>query len=531
MVNYKEHTQPIVNDEYQTVFKEAAQSLQATSHLNVLGEGYRDIIADGTAYNLYSEKLTEGFDTTTTEQLKQLFDNNRMEVLTETSVSGVPPIASLAMPAIVRVWAKFGLKNAIPTEVVSQPAFSIAFNKPYLVDPTTKEKYYLPDSLKDMDNELGGYNGGGKRLSTDPYTLPLKNKDLLGDVGCSVAAGDTVDKRFFVDEITMEALDKDGANPEIKTIKVASRLSLDRKIYLEKSVTHTDGTVTSDTVLGSLDLEKGTIKLVSLEGHIKTATFMGWISSESHNRSTETGFDIDKRDIEIGTGEHFEASLPMEFLNDTMAMYNINGASVVTDTMSNLIGQKLEQQIFSFLKNSQELNPTYQTEFDVYPSPHFTVQPKEWLEELKRVIDYQANKIKNDSYFYQGYFAIIGNPVDIALIPNVNWTFNSSSDNLNGIAVNYSLGAMSGTNKYVVLSSDLIPTGSLLMFMVPTVSGYLTYKYYPYTFNIVNNYLNAQGKKFPNIMMTKRHTIEEFMPLIAKIDILHNNGRIGYQTA
>jgi hypothetical protein len=55
--------------------------------------------------------------------------------------------------------------------------------------------------------------------------------------------------------------------------------------------------------------------------------------------------------------------------------------------------------------------------------------------------------------------------------------------------------------------------------------------YYPYTFNIVNNYLNAQGKKtMPNLMMTKRHTLAQFMNLSAEITIEGNDGTIAYQS-
>lgn len=525
MADYRNIQREAVNDEFTTVFKEAAQFISKEEHVNVIGEGYKDILSDQRVFGKYVDKLVEGFDATTEEQLRGLFENNRMHVIMENALSGIPPIASLAMPAIARVWAKFGLKNAIPTEVVSKPAFSIAFNKPYIVNNETKEKYYLPDSLRDPKNSLGG----GKKLSTEEQVLPLKDLDLLSQVGCSHLGGDTIDKKLFINTITVEAKDATGANAETKVLRVASRLDLNRRLYEEVTVKHTDGTVTTDTIIGSVDLEKGTVKLMSMDGHVKSVTFNGFVSSESHNRSTEISFEIAKRDFEIGTGEHFETSMPLEFLTDTMAMYNIDGAAVATETISNVVSTKLEQQIFELLDNSQYLNPTYSTEFDVFPSANYAINPRDWLEEIKRVIDFQANKMKNDSYFYQGYFTIIGNPVDTAIIPNVSWSFNSSADNVNGIDVNYSIGAMSGTNRYVIISSDLVPAGDLIMVLIPTVPNYLTYKYFPYTFNVVNNYLNAQGKKYPNIMMTKRHIMEEFMPLISRIKIKNNNGRIGYQ--
>lgn len=64
------------------------------------------------------------------------------------------------------------------------------------------------------------------------------------------------------------------------------------------------------------------------------------------------------------------------------------------------------------------------------------------------------------------------------------------------------------------------------MFFVPLTNKFLTLKFYPYTFNVVNNYLNTVNPNIPSIMMTKRYTLEEFIPLTIKIDIVNNDGSL-----
>src|SRR5699024_6521857 len=94
------------------------------------------------------------------------------------------------------------------------------------------------------------------------------------------------------------------------------------------------------------------------------------------------------------------------------------------------------------------------------------------------------------------------------------------------VEVDYSIGALSGSNRYTVVASDLVPAGELTMFFVPLTNKFMTVKYYPYTFNIVHNYLNTQNPNIPSVMMTKRHTIEEFLPMVVKIEIKNNDGSL-----
>lgn len=299
-----------------------------------------------------------------------------------------------------------------------------------------------------------------------------------------------------------------------------------------------DGTeVVTDTVFGIVNTENCTLTFTSLSGTAKSIIILGWVATDSHRTSSEVGFDITRKDITIGTGAHIESSLPIELLQDTKAMYQIDGAAEVVDIMSNVVAQKLDLRIYEFLKASYENTvaegtPFFKT-FDVYPSNQYAINPTEWLNELKKLIDILATEMKSAYKSYNGYFVILGNPIDTMIIPNVVWSFQSVQDSQNGVDVQYSLGAMSGANKYNVISSDLISRsateqgdGELTIFFVPTTDRFKTYTYYPYTFNVVQNYLNNRNPNVPSIMLSKRDTVEEFVPIIGKIRIRHNDGSV-----
>ena len=519
-------------DGYSQVFKEAVDAVRNSYHVNALG-GAEELYTDAQAFGKYIDKLTEGFNAEDAENLRSLLENNRMQVLAEASLAGIPPITALNAPTIVKMWAKSGLKNVIPTQVVDKPVFSVLSNHPYMIKNGVK--YELPFNRHDAFDQgqlkeqfvLEITPGSSKALTKLDFVTVTGNDNAVIKCGPkdheeTVTATSPIGKRLATNEIDYL---------EILTIDekaVNQKMSLERRFYIDGE-TPVFGQLIQEQAYGT-SVQTRKLVLAGLEVGKKITLRVG-LSQATHERSTEISFEVKKRDFEIPTGEHFEVNLPIEFINDMYALYQIDSAATATETMSNVINQALEQEIHEFLSDAcNRKEATYKKKFNVYPSANYAIQPKDWLEEMKRTIDWLANKLKSDSYFYQGYFVIYGNPVDVALLPNVSWTFNSASDNINGINANYSIGAMSGANKYVIVSSDLVKMGALYMIMVPTVEDYQTFKYYPYTFNVVNNYLNAQGKKtMPNLMMTKRHTYAEFMNLSALITIENNNGEIGYQ--
>ena len=49
----------------------------------------------------------------------------------------------------------------------------------------------------------------------------------------------------------------------------------------------------------------------------------------------------------------------------------------------------------------------------------------------------------DDYFFNNGHFVIVGNPIDVDLIPNVDWVF-TSQQSTGGVKANYQIGAVSG---------------------------------------------------------------------------------------
>lgn len=524
MISYRATQTSHVNDGFSQILREAAEYF-AGHRIQMMGSGFQEILSDPTLFDTYVSKLTEGLSADEAAQVEQLLDNCRTHIFSEASITGIQPISSLSMPTVRKMWSRVSLKHAIPTEPVKQPKFTISYMEPYLLDPDGT-KHPLPQALRENI-----YNNHAEKVPLDREFIPMEEADrydLLAPVQASIAVGDAIDPVFYIDGVKMTVTDADGNNPEEVEVEVLWKMDTGNySIYGEVSANHSDGTAHRDTFFAHVDLQGGTITASSLKGLITDFRVRGWLSSENNARTQSISFDIKTKDVTIGTGAHLNAPLPIEWLQDTMAMFKIDGAVEVVDLMSNVTATKLEQEIIQFLEDSyKNTGEIYRGRFDVHPSAGFSGSPKDWRDELRTVIDYWAIKMKKDSAFTNGKFVIMGSPLDTALIPNVNWVFNHANEEVGGVEVDFNLGATSGANRYEIVSSDHFEDGKLIMIYVPSTPKQMTYKYYPYTFNVENGYTDPNRPYVPSVMMTKRHTIEELTPLICEIEIINNDGTL-----
>jgi len=500
-----------------------SQDLFKQKHgIGIIGADFRDIISTDSLYEEYIDTITETLPAEAKEQIETLSEGVREAILTESTISDVSPYAALTMPILTKLWARLGLKHAIPTEPVTKPAFKIPFMRPYIWGDDNVTKHYLPESINILNNNLIDLPNLSK-------TITLTNGKVTGEAGKLLtddllAKGVTVDRKFYITEITYPA----------GKVTLLPAIALDTFNRLYGQVDTVLGPVGSevtikDTILGSVDLGNGTIEVVTVLGTATAITVKAYESAESHHKVKNVSFEMTNRDIEIGTGVHMESSLPIEFLQDVKAMFNIDGAATVVDLLSSISSQEIDMQIAEFLLRCYDSAPIkYEKYFNVYPSPQFAINPEDWLSGIRKVIDRLAEDMKSDFKAYQGKYVIIGHPIDINLIPNVSWSFSSATgDDAGGIDVQYSIGAVSGNNRYTIISSDLLDEGQLLMFFVPSIDNFKTFTYYPYTFNIVNNYLNTRTPAIPSVMLTRRQTLEEFSPMIGRI-VIQNNDALVY---
>lgn len=530
MINYRVTQQATSkSDGFSQVLQEA-QNYFADERIAMLGGGIQEILSENVLFSTYKDKLLAGLDAGDAAVLEQLMENTRTHVLSESALAGIQPIASLALPTLRKSWPRVGVQHAIPTEAVKLPKFAISYMTPYILD-SNGVKQYLPDALKAgapsastiAERETASVDYAVTAAGGGPAAAPL---DILSSIsGADIAIGDSIDVDASITSVTFDA---DGT-PEV----VAVNFALDAKTSTFYGEVSNAGDTQSDTIFGKLDRAAGTVTIAGVTGNVDNVEVTFYASTEMNNSSETVGFDVNLKDVDIPTGAHLTAPLPTEWLQDTMALYQIDGAAKVIDIMSDVLAQKIDLEGINMISVDATANTTYTKGFDCKPATGFSGSPKEWREEVKTVIDHIATKMKNDSFFQNGKFSIMGNGLETQLIPNVNWTF-GAGDERGGVEANYGVGSAKGAHSYNIVTTPNVisdgTNGDLFVIFVPSNPDQMTYKFYPYAYSVERNngYKDPTRQNVPAVLMTRRHVFESFTKLSGKVDVANNDAAGAY---
>jgi hypothetical protein len=483
-----------------------------------------EIIGDNVYYNEYSEKLLNGLTADQHEVVEGLMNNTRVTLLTE-SLSNTTPISSLSLPMLRKAYPRFVMPNVMPTETAQKEKFTKMFFKPYIL--RNGEKISLPEEFYKETHEYH------TRLSVNngPWNTDSVEYDLFQGIMASTANGDSVDRDISVDEVVMTVKDGSGNDVDINVtvtdVKMDTRTQL---IFASIKGKHTDPTApeVEDSIIVKFDLEKAKATPTSLKGLIKSVTFKGFVSSEMNNHTEEVGFDIVDKEINIPTAAHIAAPLSNEYLTSLLTMFNIDGVEKVVDIMASTMGNKVDKEGLEFVTKSANPDAPWDLTFSARPYSQYTGSPTDWRNEIKVAIDHVAQKMLNDLMIgTDGYFAIIGNPIDVKLIPDSRWIFNGREEEASGVRVDYSILQATSAFSYKIVSSPSIKPGKLRMFYIPNTQDALTYMFYPFSFfmTTANGYVNPRTPNVPSIIASRRYTYEKFISCAyAEVTIINNAG-------
>lgn len=122
-----------MSDEFSSVFNETDEMFRNSYNQGIVGNDIVNILTDRSLFEAYKEQLDSLFDANDREAVSTMMDNTRSDILTEASMGTIQPFASLTMPILVKLWARLTLTEAIPTEPVSTPAFTVSWIKPFIL--------------------------------------------------------------------------------------------------------------------------------------------------------------------------------------------------------------------------------------------------------------------------------------------------------------------------------------------------------------------------------------------------------------
>lgn len=511
---------------------------------NVLAEGYFALGSNDALKSAYYDALSLGTDADTKAEMVQLFKNSDKEVLTEAYTSGLAPIYAMSNPLIRMLWPKIHLKEAVKTVVADSPRLLVDFIAPYIEKVTEDgkvKKYYIPYELDEArDAETGDIETSYVNFDVTVGSTNVATYDVWAQKGAALFGN-------IASRVKFQPLDSDFLfKSAVLTISEA-----DKTVKVNMQPTPINGTMiynyavdaATGMIIVTVDYENDlvTVAHVSTAGNavLKSASFRAHFTTENHERVTNMSIETMRDEVNIGTAEHFSATVPTEFLSDLKAMYKVEGLEEITTQMSKLVELQLDKRLAKFIqscfKSQPGTNKYYKhlpdnsqrfAVFNAKSSATFHGLSREWRSELRTYIDDLSTRIEVSTYLEDGIYTVVCNPKDALLINNIDWKFRGGADIVDGVSVSYSVGTYTGLHTYKVISSPQMPQGYMYLLFLPTGDKQLTYCYYPYSFVMESNYRDPNHMNLPAIMCTKRDTTKSFLPAIACIQILNNGNNL-----
>jgi len=288
-----------------------------------------------------------------------------------------------------------------------------------------------------------------------------------------------------------------------------------------------------DAIYGDVDVKTGRLTLMQQHGNLKFVMIKAFVSSVMNNSTLQVGFDIRDKEIHIGTGEHLEAPVPNEYITDLLRMFTLNGVSKLVEILSSFLAQKMDLDGVNFMDEviddaiEQAPNGDFVRAFSAKPVGNYQLNPAEWPKMLTKVLDHLSMSIINMYHYEQGYFVAACNPLDAALIPDINWVFHGNGQSeYAGVNANIAFGQYQGINSWKVVSSPNIPQGAIRVLFIPTVQDQMTYKLYTYSFMLEqagSGYNSPKNTYVPTILTSRRYAYVDVMPGAGRVTITNNS--------
>ena len=289
-----------------------------------------------------------------------------------------------------------------------------------------------------------------------------------------------------------------------------------------------------DSIFGDVDVKTGRLTLMDQGGKLDFVKIKAFVSSVMNNSTLQVGFDIRDKEIHIGVGEHLEAPVPNEYITDLLRMFTLNGVSKLVEILSSFLAQKMDLDGVNFMDEviddaiEQAPNGDFVRAFSAKPVGNYQLNPAEWPKMLTKVLDHLSMSIINMYHYEQGYFVAACNPLDAALVPDINWVFNGSNGQSEyaGVNANIAFGQYQGINSWKVVSSPNIPQGAIRVLFIPTVQDQMTYKLYTYSFMLEqagSGYNSPRNTYVPTILTSRRYAYVDVMPGAGRVTITNNS--------
>lgn len=428
----------------------------------------KQVLVDDVAFNTYVTALAESIENKADREVfVQLAENTRVNLL-ENSMFQINPYETLTLPILRVFYPKLVAKELITLSPMDKPETIKAFITASFQPANSSTDYAAPVTSTDVS---GGPIVGTPVAASMP--VPSNDYDVLGVVSPTVTSAEAHLERDF--EIT--AVSSDGTNYTNVSIVPAVEGHFSSSVTVGGS---------ADVVSGKVDYLNGTVNIASTTGVVLFARYRVTFSLEENQINPSVQLSVDKVRL-YARDRQISANWTINMEQDMRALFDLSMQAEIVNILGQQIALDIDREIVNALiTGNNRLNTSSHTDtFNRTAPTGYTWGDKYWHENIIPVLNKLSAQVYTDTNM-ESANVIAANPLDVAILEDLqgfNYTGSSSVDGDMG----YRSASVAG-GKWKVLTSSVIPQGTMVLVYKPVEDLKAVYIYAPYVPAVLHPY-------------------------------------------
>jgi hypothetical protein len=380
----------------------------------------------------------------------------------------INPYETLTLPILRVFYPKLVAKEAITVSPMDKPETIKAFIKAKFTTANGSVQYNAPVTGQDVS---GGVKFGTPVAATIP--VPSSAYDVLA------TASPTLDntKAHLERDFEITGVSSDGTAFTSVSIVPAVEGHFSSSVTIGAS---------SDVISGKVDYLNGTVAVSSTTDLVTYIRFTVTTSLEENRINPKVTLEVDKVRL-YARDRQISANWSINMEQDMRALFDVSMQAEIVNILGQQVALDIDREIISALitANSTLNSASHVATFNRTPDVAYTWGTKYWHENI--VVD--LNKLSGQIYVDTNIEAgntILVNPLDAAILEDLqtfNYTGTSSTDGDLG----YRSATVAG-GKWKILTSAIVPQGTMLMVYKPAEELKCVYIYAPYVPAVLHPY-------------------------------------------
>lgn len=426
----------------------------------------KNVLVDDDAFSAYVAGLAESIENKKDRAaFVQLAENTRINLL-ENSMFQINPYETLTLPILRVFYPKLVAKELVTVSPMDKPETVKAFITAEFAPSNSNTRSDAP--VVNTDISRGAAIGTPVSAS---MSVPQSSFDVLG------VAGLTSTQAHLERDFEITAVSTDGT--------AWTSVSIVPAVEGHFSSSVTIGGV-ADVVSGKVDYLNGTVAVSNTTGTAAFVRYQVTTSLEENRINPRVWLNVDKVRL-YARDRQISANWTINMEQDMRALFDVSVQAEIVNILGQQVALDIDREIINALitANTRLNAASHARTFNRTPPTTYTWGTKYWHENIVVDLNLLSGQIYTDTNIDAGN-TIACNPLDAAILEDLQ-TFNYTGTSAVDGDLGYRSAVVAG-GKWRVLTSAVVPQGTMLMVFKPMEELKAIYFYSPYVPAVLHPY-------------------------------------------